>query len=54
MSDYIEERIQQYRYQVAHRMIIDGRFSFEKIAEIVNITVEEVIEVSKHPEYFKD
>lgn len=54
MSDYIEERIRQYRYQVTHRLIKHGKYSFEEIADIVEISLEEVIEVSKHPEYFED
>ncbi|MBR0529011.1 MAG: hypothetical protein IJJ76_04520 [Ruminococcus sp.] len=54
MSDYIDERIRQYRYLVAHRLIKNGKYSFEEIAEIVEISLDEVVEISKHPEYFKD
>ena len=54
MSDYIEERIRQLRYQVAHRLIEHKKYSFEQIADIVDISLEEVTEISEHPEYFED
>lgn len=54
MRDYIEERIRQYCYLVAHRLIRYGKYTFEEIAEIVEISLDEVIEVSQHPEYFEN
>ncbi len=54
MSDYIEERVRQYCYQVAHRLIMYEKFTFEKIAEITDISLDEVIEISQHPEFFSD
>ena len=54
MSDYIEESVRQYCYRVAHRLIECGKFSFEQIADIVDISLEEVTEISEHPEYFED
>ena len=54
MSDYIEERIRQLRYQVAHRLIEHKKYSFEEIADIVDISLEDVTELSEHPEYFDD
>ena len=54
MSDYIVERRRQLRYQVAHRLIELKKYSFEEIADIVDISLEEVTEISEHPEYFDD
>lgn len=54
MSDYIEERVRQYCYQVAHRLIKRGKYTLEEISEITEIPLEDVIEISQHPEYFTD
>lgn len=54
IEDMLDEASKQIGYQVAHRLICRGKDSYEEIAEIVDISLDEVIDISKHPEYFED
>lgn len=54
IEDMLDEVKKQTRYEVAHRLICMKKFSYEQIAEGTMISLDEVIEISQHPEYFND
>ena len=47
IEDMLDEVSKQTRYRFAHRLICRGKYSYEEIAEIVDNSLDEVIEISK-------
>ena len=54
LEEYKKQVSQQIRYEAAHRLIKLDKYSFEVIAKSVELSIDEVIEISKHPEYFDE